>query len=389
MPFDWIFQDQLALLNQKKLSLLNQGLDILDFSMINPISPPDRFLLDKLVEAEMNPKCHRYSVSRGIRKLREAFAFKYQNTFKVNLDPESNICITMGSKDAVLNTLMACTKPGNSVLIAKPYYPAHLSALRLCGLKPVFFELHPSSDQTFKSILNSLELSKNISAALINFPSNPLGSTLDQDFFRDLSELAIKSDFFVINDFVYGEMGFESSTPPSLLVEQDLQAPLVEVYSMSKAYNIPGWRVGALLGNPTIVQRLAKLKSHIDYGIHLPIQIAAAAGLTSSHPIAKNTVRAYYQRLNQMMAIFDRLGWHYIKPQAGCSLFVEIPSSYNLPSLDMAQLLLEKAHIFALPGSYFGKEGYLRFALVEAIEKFQKFEQNLQDFCKQPQKFAA
>jgi alanine-synthesizing transaminase len=334
--------------------------------MINPDLPPPRFLMDKLSEASIKPDNHRYAVSRGVRKLREGFSVKYRNRFGVALDPEAEICVTMGTKDAVLHTLMTCAKAGDLALIGIPSYPAHLSALGILGLRSEFFEIGTDQDQMLGQIAAKFQ-EQPVKFLLLNFPNNPTGVSVNREFYEKLYGLAVKHGVLVINDFVYGEMPVSTETPISMLSVEGFESTAVESYSLSKAYSVPGWRVGALLGNTEVVQRLSRLKSHIDYGVFLPLQLAAAAALSAQNDLTAGIASQYRQRAHFVMKGLYRLGWQPAMPTAGCSIWARIPEKFGAVSaIEFCRRVLSEKGILLTPGSIFGDgfDQYVRFALV-------------------------
>ena len=265
-------------LHEIKIKHIAEGRDLVDLSMINPDMQPERILLDKLLEATVKNTNHRYSVSKGIKRLRAAFAHKYSTAFSVNLNHDKNICITMGSKDAIVNTMLVLSAEYKYALLPSPTYPALLSAVHLAGMQPVYYDICLSEDLILKEIEEKI---KKVGKAVLvlNFPNNPSGKTVTADFYMGLKKILKGSDTVVLNDFVYGEMGFDGSRQTSLLSIFAEHPLLLESYSLSKAYSIPGWRVGAVMGNASFIEKLANLKSHMDYGVFLPLQIAACKTL--------------------------------------------------------------------------------------------------------------
>lgn len=379
----WLQQDKLGELQNLKQNIINSGGELFDVAMINPDLPPQRVLLDKLVEASLKPQNHRYSVSRGIRRLRDAFAQKYQNRFGAALDSETEICVTMGTKDAVLDALISLARPGRHVLMGAPTYPAHLSAARLAGLETCFFEISEDEGSMLASISQRLKEAP-ICALVLNFPNNPTGVTVGADFYAKLARLLEGTEIFVLNDFVYGEMGFKAE-PCSLLAEPKLRRQGAEVYSLSKAYSVPGWRVAALCGSARLVRQVTRLKAHVDYGIFLPIQAASAYALSTKDDLVKPLTAQYNNRCNTLASGLARLGWAVSHPQAGTCVWGRPPTGLaGRGSLDLAKRLLVETGVLAMPGTLFGESfnEYLRFAAVipeerirQALERLGRFPQ--------------
>lgn len=369
----WLQEDKLSELQNSKQSIISSGGELFDVSMINPDIAPQRVILDKLVEASLKPQNHRYSVSRGIRRLREAFAGKYKVRFGALLDPDSEICVTMGTKDAVLDSLISLARPGMSVLMGAPTYPAHLSAARLAGLNIRFFEISADEDQMLASISKQLAAAP-ICAILLNFPNNPTGVTVGREFYSRLGALLTTSQAFVLNDFVYGEMGF-GVQPSSLLAEEGLRTKAAEVYSLSKAYSVPGWRVAALCGSARLIRQVTRLKAHVDYGIFLPIQAASAYALSTKDDLVKPLTEQYNNRCNTLASGLARLGWSVSAPRAGACVWGRPPCEFaSRGSLNLAKSLLLESGVLAMPGALFGEayNEYLRFAAVIPEERIRQ-----------------
>lgn len=383
----WLEGGLLNDLNRIKLERLSAGDHILDLSMINTDIAPPRYLLDRLMEASVKSSNHRYSVSKGIRKLRHAFASLYDRKFAVKLDPESEICVTMGTKDAIVNTLMLTVQSDQYVLMGQPAYPAYVSACQVCNIGVRFFEISSDPFKMIKDIECKL-LDSNVRLILLNFPNNPTGITMPSQFYNDLINLVKGRNITILNDFVYGEMGHRTRAQPSLLEHAKSEVPCIESYSLSKAYNIPGWRVGALCGNSQIVARLAQLKSHIDYGIFLPLQIASSSALSSSQDLVSSTSNEYQRRSKVLCDGLMQLGWDILQPEAGACLWARIPDSFSVQatdysvSLSFAKKLLEYENVFISPGIVYGEksDNWVRFALVLPSEQLYEVVRRIENF---------
>jgi alanine-synthesizing transaminase len=360
-------------LQSKKVRLASEGRDLIDLSMINPDLVPPRVLIDRLIEATMKPQNHRYAVARGIRKLREAFAVKYASYFEVPVDADKEVCVTMGTKDALFNLLRCLTQPGGRVIVGTPTYPMHAAAAKLAHLECITFTI--STD--YEAMLREIDSQAGTTGArvvLLNFPNNPTGITVNRDFYLRLGTIAEKRGLFVINDFVYGEMGFGESAA-SMLRGGAARNWGAEIYSLSKAYNVPGWRIGACVGNSSIIARLAELKSLVDYGIFLPLQLAAAAALSTKEDLTAATVTTYRGRLTTLQRGLSKLGWETSMPQAGCCLWARVPaSSRSLGATAYCEQLLDKQGIALTPGLLFGAEyeEWIRFAAVTPEERIRE-----------------
>lgn len=370
---EWEFEHEfpqrgpLARLHEEKLRRVAAGSDVIDLSMVNPDLPPPRVLVDRLMEASGKPFNHRYSVSRGIRKLREAFARRYQWAFGVTLDPEHQVCVTMGTKDAIQHALRVLTVPGDRVLVPSPTYPAHTAAIRLQHLEVVPFECHQDDERTLAELEATLERTA-ARVVLLNFPNNPTSRSVGESFYRGLACIAARHQVAVVNDFVYGELLFGERAAVSALHVAELRPYTLESYSLSKAYNVPGWRLGALVGAPDLISRVSRVKSQLDYGVFLPLQMAAAAVIGQEQDLAAATRDAYHARTKILAHGLKRLGWQLTVPTAGACVWAEPPVSLfsGMRGEQIAHALLERAGVLALPGTLFGErfERHLRFAAV-------------------------
>lgn len=368
---------RLAALQEQRLKLLQQGRELFDLSMFNPDLPPDRELIDYLVQASLRTENHRYAVSRGIKKLRVAFATKYHSRFGGELDAQSQVCATMGSKEAINLALLALAQAGAVTLVGAPTYPAHRAAVQLSGMRMETFDVITDESAMLSQIEQKFSAGK-IKVCLTNFPNNPTAVTVSADFWRRLISLGRKFGVFIINDFAYGEMGHEV-TPVSLLSSAEFEGVAAESYTLSKSYSVPGWRVGALLGDSNLISKISQLKSFLDYGNFLPIQIAASAALSSSAALTAIPTRRYERRARVLCEGLSRLGWSLTTPKAGACVWAKAPAYFKTDSstmgnsYDLSELLLKRLGVFALPGEVFGPfPQYLRFALVIPEERIRQ-----------------
>jgi alanine-synthesizing transaminase len=365
----WLLDDPLADFNRKKLELLSGGAEVIDLSMINPDLEPPRIMLDRLVEASLKSRSHRYSVSRGVKKLRESFAGLYERRFGVKVNSEAEVCVTMGTKDALRSALRCLATRGDKILVGAPTYPAHRYAIEANGLIFETFTIQADEQAMLNDIIARLAAGS-YSMLLLNFPNNPTGICVSQDFYKKLGAALKNSQTSVINDFVYGEMGFESRNQPSLLADPELFNRSLESYSLSKAYNVPGWRIGALVGSCEAISIVNKYKAHIDYGVFLPLQIASAAALSANQDLVSPTSTKYNRRASLLCTGLRRLGWEVTMPQAGASVWAKLPDHVEGGSMAFATKLLDKAHCAVTPGVVFGADydRFIRFALVASEE---------------------
>ena len=351
-----------------KLEARRQGEDIIDFGMGNPDQPTPSHIVDKLVEAARNGRNHRYSASRGITRLRHAIAGWYKRQFDVDLDPDSETIVTIGSKDGIAHLAMALIGPGDVVLTPTPSYPIHAYSVIIAGGEVRGIELRPDSDffedltRVYRQTLPRPRM------MVLNFPHNPTTAVVDLEFFKKVVAFAKEHDVMVIHDFAYADIVFDGYRAPSLLQIPGAKDIGVEFYTLSKAYNMPGWRVGFCVGNSRLVSALGTIKSYLDYGIFQPIQIASIIALNGPQDCVKETVVRYQHRRDELVNGLNRIGWPVDRPRATMFVWGRIPPAYRgLGSLEFSKLLLREAKVVVSPGVGFGEGGdeYVRFALVE------------------------
>ncbi len=370
--------DHLLPLRELQNTLINEGQSIVNLSMVNPDLAPPRPVLDRLLESATKITTHRYSVSRGVRRLRDAFAQKYQRSFGVALDPEREVCVCLGSKDATFHALRAVVRPGDSVVVASPSYPAHVAAVGLAGARKTEWVITDEPASAAAS-LDAVLTSSGAKVLLLTLPSNPAGMTVTEQWWVAVGQVCLRHGVTVINDFVYGEMCFSQSSAVSALVLRRGGVPCVEVYSLSKSYSVPGWRVGALVGDAAIVRAVSRLKAHADYGLFLPLQHAAAFALTTPDDLVRPTVLTYERRIKVLVSGLSRLGWQVAEPRAGASVWATYPEELgrlatpgiSSKSVGLAHSLLKKHAVLLTPGIVFGDgfDDHMRFAAVVSEER--------------------
>lgn len=373
-------RDYLRSLKNLQHQMLLDGKQVFDLSMVNPDLPPPRAVLDRLLESVTKPQNHRYAVSRGVRRLREAFAAKYSSRFGVSLNPDTEVCVCLGSKDATYHALKSLISVGDAVVVSSPSYPAHVSSVTLVGGTVAPWEYSVDPNEAAAS-LDRLIASSRARVVLLNFPSNPAGTVVSEEWWAAIADVCWRYGVAIINDFVYGEMCFSGDAGVSALKVRERGVRCVEVYSLSKAYNVPGWRVGALVGDSQIVQAVARWKSHSDYGLFLPLQYAASVALTAPQDLTRSTVMAYDRRLRVLAAGLRKLGWEVQDPQAGACLWARYPADI-VPSgeeslsssVRVASALLKRTGVLVTPGVVFGDawEGYVRFSAVVTEERMRE-----------------
>jgi alanine-synthesizing transaminase len=357
-----------AVINEMKAKARAAGLDIVDMGMGNPDGATPRPIVTKLVEAARNPRNHRYSLSKGIPHLREEIVKRYHRNYGVTLDPEKEAIVTIGAKDALAHLLFAVIGPGDTVVSPNPCYPIHQYGV-------IMAEGHacvlPMPDPA--SFLNSLEdvyrkSSKAPRMILISFPHNPTTHCVDLDFMKEIVRLARDHGTMVVHDFAYADLGFDGYRPPSILQVDGAKEIAVEIFSMSKSYNMAGWRIGFCLGNPRMIAALARIKSYLDYGVFQPLQIAAIIGLRECEEDTKKICATYQKRRDALVEGLNRAGWPVEPPRGTMFVWAPVPEPYRAGgSLEFSKVLLEKALVAVSPGIGFGPlgEGFVRFSLIE------------------------
>lgn len=357
-----------AAVNEMKARLRSQQYDVVDFGMGNPDGATPRPIVNKLIEAARNPKNHRYSVSRGIPNLRLEIARRYKRQYGVDIDPETEAIGTIGSKDALAHLMFAVIGPGDLVVTPSPCYPIHQWGVIMAEGEAVPM---PVSDPA--EYLNRLEdfykkSAKKPSLILLNYPHNPTTATVDLDFFKHIIRLASHHGTMVLHDFAYADLGFDGYKAPSILQVEGAKEVAVEIFSMTKSYNMAGWRMGFCLGNAKMIKALARIKSYLDYGNFQPIQIASIIGLRECEEEVVKISRIYERRRDVLVDGLNAAGWPVEKPKATMFVWAPIPEvCRGMGSLEFSKAILEQALVAVSPGIGFGPagDGHVRFALIE------------------------
>ena len=368
--------------NAMKASARAAGHDIIDFGMGNPDQPTPQAVVDKLVEAVANPKTHRYSTSRGIPGLRRAQAAYYQRRFGVKLDPETEIIATLGSKEGLANLAQAITAPGDVILAPNPSYPIHAYGFIIAGASIRHVPMTPETD-LLRELAHAVQHSvPSPTAMVLNFPSNPTALTVDLDFYKEVVAFARKHEIFILSDLAYAEIYFDNP-PPSILQIEGARDVAVEFTSLSKTYNMPGWRMGFAAGNATLIAALARIKSYLDYGAFTPIQVAATEALNGDQACVEATRTRYRERRDVLVQGLAAAGWQVPSPPATMFVWAPVPDRFhNLGSLEFSKLLLTEAEVAVAPGIGFGEygEGYVRLGLVENCHRIRQAVRNIKAF---------
>ncbi|MDF1750870.1 MAG: LL-diaminopimelate aminotransferase [Alphaproteobacteria bacterium] len=381
-----------AEVNAAKAKLRQAGVDVVDFGMGNPDSATPQHIVDKLVEAVKDPRTHRYSTSRGIPGLRKALSGYYERRFNVSLDPDSEVIVTLGSKEGLANLAQAITSPGDVVLVPNPCYPIHSFGFIMAGgavrSMPAGGEMDQPLDVFRRSFMDSLARAVAHSipkplAVVLNFPQNPTAQCVDLDFYGEVVDFCRHHEIFVLSDIAYSEIYFGDVPPPSILEIPNARDIAVEFSSLSKTYSMPGWRIGFAAGNKRLIAALARIKSYVDYGAFTPIQVAATAALNGPQDCVAEVRALYKERRDVLVEGLARAGWIVPSPEATMFVWAPLPPKFsNMGSLEFSKLLLEKAEVAVAPGVGFGEygEGYLRFGLVENTQRIRQSLRNIRSF---------
>jgi alanine-synthesizing transaminase len=374
-----------AVINEMRAKARAAQIDVIDLGMGNPDGATPRPIVNKLIEAARNARNHRYSQSRGIPKLREEITRRYQANYGVTLDPEQEAIVTIGAKDALAHLLFATVGPGDLVVSPNPAYPIHQYGVLMAEGHACMLPMPDAA-----TFLNGLEdvyrrFTVKPKLLLISFPHNPTTTCVDLDYLREIVRLARHYGTLIVHDFAYADLGFDGYKPPSILQVEGAKDVAVEIFSLSKSYNMAGWRVGFCLGNPRMIAALARIKSYLDYGVFQPVQIASIIGLRECEEDTKKICAVYQKRRDVLVAGLNRAGWPVESPRGSMFLWAAIPEKYRaIGSLEFCKLVLEKAAVAVSPGIGFGPlgEGHVRFALVENEQRIRQATRSIGLFLK-------
>ena len=373
------------IVNDLKAKARARGEDIIDFGMGNPDQPAPPHVIEKLIEAAQRPDTHRYSVSRGIPRLRKAICDWYQRQFDVTLDPETETIVTIGSKEGLAHLALATVGPGDAILVPNPAYPIHPYGFVISGADIRHVPLVPGGDffaELEKSVKDSWPKPKML---VLNFPGNPTTQCVDLEFFEKIVAFAKEHQIWVVHDLAYGEITFDGYKAPSILQVPGAIDVAVEFYTLSKTYNMPGWRVGFMSGNPTLVAALSRMKSYLDYGMFTPIQVAAIAALDGPQECVAEIVETYRKRRDVLCDGLNSIGWKVEKPKATMFVWAQIPEKYReMGSLEFTKKLLQEAKVAVSPGIGFGEYGddHVRFGLIENEHRTRQAIRGIRDMFK-------
>ncbi len=375
-----------AEVNAMKARARAAGEDIIDFGMGNPDQPTPSHIVEKLVEAARNPRAHRYSMSRGIPGLRKALSAYYARRFAVEIDPETECIVTLGSKEGLANLANAITSPGDIVLVPNPSYPIHPYGFIIAGGSCRYVPVTPDAE-FLKALDRAVRHSVPKPIALVlNYPSNPTALLADLDFYGQVVDFCRHHGIWILSDLAYSEIYFDVAPPPSILEVPGAKDIAVEFTSMSKTYNMPGWRMGFAAGNKKLIAALARIKSYLDYGAFTPIQVAAAAALNGPQDCVEDIRQLYKGRRDVLIEGLTAAGWDVPSPPATMFAWAPIPKAFaHLGSLEFSKLLMREAQVAVAPGIGFGEYGdsHVRIGLVENTQRTRQAVRNIKTFLGQ------
>ena len=370
------------IVNELKAAARARGEDIIDFGMGNPDQPTPQHIIDKLVEVAQRRDTHRYSVSRGIPRLRKSICNWYKTNFDVDLDPDREAIVTIGSKEGLAHLALATMETGDTVLVPNPAYPIHPYGFVIAGADIRHVPLVPGGDffaELENAIRNTWPKPKML---VLNFPGNPTTQCVELEFFEKVIEIAREHEIWVIHDIAYAEIVFDGYKAPSVLQVPGAKDVAVEFYTLSKSYNMPGWRVGFMCGNEALVGALAKMKSYMDYGTFTPIQVAAITALEGPQQCVEDIRQMYRERRDVLCDGLNNIGWIVEKPRATMFVWAKIPEPFQeLGSLEFCKLLLKEAKVAVSPGIGFGEYGddHVRFSLIENTHRTRQAIRGIKD----------
>ncbi len=373
----------IAEVNAMRAAARAEGRDIIDLGMGNPDQPPPQHVIDKLCEVAQNPDAHGYSQSKGIPGLRKAQANYYQRRFGVDLDPESEVVVTLGSKEGLASLATAITAPGDTIMAPNPSYPIHTFGFIIAGAS--IRSVPTTPDQHY---WDELEAAMNFTVPrptilVVNFPSNPTAEVVDLDFYKKLVDWAKFHKVWILSDLAYSELYYDGKPTPSILQVPGAKDVAVEFTSLSKTYGMAGWRIGFAVGNKTLISALTRVKSYIDYGAFTPIQAAACAALNGPQDYVEQTRQMYHKRRDVMVEAFGRAGWDIPPPPASMFAWAPLPAALkDMGSMEFSKQLLTHADVAVAPGVGYGEdgEGYVRIGMVENEQRLRQAARNIKRY---------
>jgi alanine-synthesizing transaminase len=381
------------IVNELKAAARARGEDIIDFGMGNPDQPPAQHIIDKLTEAAQRNDTHRYSMSKGIPRLRKAICDWYKRRYDVNLDPQTQAIVTIGSKEGLAHLALATVGPGDAVLVPNPAYPIHPYGIVIAGADirhvPVIGTEEAFFEELEKAIKDSWPKPKML---ILNFPGNPTTQCVDLDFFERVVAIASEHAIWVVHDLAYADLVYDGYKAPSILQVPGAENIAVEFFSLSKSYNMPGWRVGFMCGNKSLVAGLTRRKSYLEYGMFTPIQVAAIAALEGPQDCVQDIVNMYHSRRDVLCDGLNSAGWAVDKPKATMFVWAPIPEQYReMGSLEFTKKMLQEAKVAVSPGIGFGEygDGFVRFGLIENEHRTRQAVRGIRDMFRHDEKQTA
>lgn len=376
-------------INELKYRKRRAGIDVIDLGMGNPTDPPEQWVIDKLCEAAQDTKNHRYSVASGVYNLRREVASRYEARFGVGLDPDHEVVATIGSKEGFSHMCLAVLGPGDTALVPAPSFPIHVHAVALASANVIALDVR-EPEPFLSNVARVCEsLFPRPKILILNYPHNPSGAVVEKPFFEEIVKLAKKYHFFVMHDFAYGDVCYDGWQQPSFLSVAGAKDVGCEFTTMSKGYNMAGWRVGFACGNRQMLNALKAIKGYYDYGLFQAVQIAAIVALRHGEPGRLAQVAEYQNRRDVLVESLNRLGWNVESPKGGMFVWAPIPEPWRskMGSIDFAMKLLEEAEVAVSPGRGFGDtgEGYLRLALIENEQRLRQAARQI-GRCLKPEK---
>ena len=374
-----------SIVTELKMKARRAGEDIIDLGMGNPDLPTPPHIVNKLVEAAQNPRNHRYSASKGIYQLRLAISEWYQRNYDVQIDPEGEAIVTMGAKEGLAHLVLAITGRGDAAFVPNPTYPIHLYSVLIAGGDIHSIPMLPGRNFLDEIQRRIKQIWPQPKLLILSFPHNPTTQVVDLDFFRQVIEFAKANNLIVIHDLAYADLVFDGYKAPSILQVPGARERAVELFSLSKSYNMPGWRVGFCVGNRELIHALTRIKSYLDYGMFQPIQIASIAALRGPQDCVHEIVEVYRSRRDALCDGLTRAGWPIEKPKATMFVWAEIPERFKaMGSLEFSKLLLEGSKVAVSPGIGFGEYGndFVRFALVENEQRIHQAVRGIKRFLR-------
>ena len=374
-----------GIIGELKQAARARGEDIIDFGMGNPDQPTPEHIVQKLVDAAQRPDTHRYSVSKGVPRLRLAICDWYKRKFDVDLDPATEAIVTMGSKEGLAHLMLAILEHGDQVLVPNPAYPIHPYGAVIAGADVRHVRMMPDSDffaELERAIKESWPRPKMM---LLNFPANPTTQCVELEFFERCVAMAREYDLWIVQDLAYADLCFDGYEAPSILQVPGAKDVAVECYTLSKSYNMPGWRVGFMCGNPTLIAALARMKSYLDYGMFTPVQVAAIAALNGPQDCVTEIRDMYQKRRDVLCDGLNDIGWRVDRPKATMFVWAPIPEPYlEMGSLEFTKKLLADAEVAVSPGVGFGEYGdtHVRFGLIENEQRTRQALRNIKRMFK-------